>query len=244
MIQPDIRVALTAADLIEQGARLIADAARSAIAQNGKFSIALSGGSTPKPIYAKLATEPYRSSIDWSKISVYFGDERCVPPDSDQSNYHMARGALLSQVPIPDANIHRMRGEDDPQAAAIAYGRLLKAHFGDGGVDLILLGMGPDGHTASLFPHTDALAETHHRCVANYVPQMSTWRITMSAPFINRAAAVCFMVQGADKADRIVQVIEGARDEQTLPSQLIMPASGRLIWLLDREAAAKLHRGK
>ena len=243
MTQMEIRVAAGNADLIEQAAKLIADAAREAIARTGEFSIALSGGSTPKPVYARLATEPYLSSIDWSKVSVYFGDERCVPPDSDQSNYRMANESLLSHVPIPEANIHRMHGEDDPEIAAIAYGRLLKSHFGDGGIDMILLGIGPDGHTASLFPKTTALAETHHRCVANCVPQLSTWRITMSAPFINRAAVVSFVVQGSDKADRIAQVIQGPRDEQTLPAQLIMPDPGRLIWLLDTEAAGKLHRG-
>jgi 6-phosphogluconolactonase len=244
MMNVEIRVAGSGAELIEQGAKFIADEARSAIARKGKFSIALSGGSTPRPIYAKLASEPIRSSIDWSKVSVYFGDERCVPPDSDQSNYRMARESLLSQVPIPEANIHRMRGEDDPETAAIAYGRLLKEQFGDGGLDLILLGMGPDGHTASLFPKTAALAETHHRCVANYVPQMSTWRITMSAPFINRAKGVMFVVQGADKAARIQQVLQGPRDGQTLPSQLIAPNSGRLIWLIDVPAASKLNVGK
>jgi 6-phosphogluconolactonase len=240
----EIRVAGSSADLVDQGANLIAEQARGAIAQNGRFSIALSGGSTPAPIYAKLAAEPFRSSIDWSKVSVYFGDERCVPPDSDQSNYRMARQSLLSHVPIPESNIHRMRGEDDPQTAAIAYGKLLKEHFGDSGLDLILLGMGPDGHTASLFPHTVALAETHHRCVANYVPQMLTWRVTMTAPFINRAKIVTFIVQGVDKADRIQQVITGPRNEQTLPSQLIVPNSGRLIWLLDVAAASKLTGGK
>ena len=244
MTQTEIRVAGSDADLIDQGAKLIADAAREAISRTAGFSIALSGGSTPKPIYARLATEPYLSSIDWSKVRIYFGDERCVPPDLDQSNYRMARESLLSHVPIPEANIHRMRGEEDPETAAIAYGRLLKEHFGDGGLDLILLGMGPDGHTASLFPNTAALAETHHRSVANYVPQLSTWRITMTAPFINRAAIVSFVVQGSDKSDRIAQVIAGPRNERTLPSQLIKPDKGRLIWLLDLDAAGKLPRAK
>ena len=244
MVEAQIRVAQGPAELIEAAAKFIAEEAQQAIAQRGKFSIALSGGSTPKPVYARLAADPYRLGIDWSKVSVYFGDERCVGPDSDQSNYRMAREALLSHVTISESQVHRMHGEDDPNAAAIAYGKLLKEHFGDGGVDLNLLGMGPDGHTASLFPHTAGLNELEHRCVANYVPQQAAWRITTTAPFINRSRTVAFLVQGAEKAERVRQVMMGQRDEQNLPSQLIAPHSGRLIWLMDQAAARLLPLGK
>jgi 6-phosphogluconolactonase len=151
----------------------------------------------------------------------------------------MAREAMLSRVPVPSENVFRMRGEIDPNEAAVEYGRLLKEHFGDGGLDLILLGMGDDGHTASLFPGTAALNETKHRCVANFVPKMNAWRITMSAPFINRADQVVFMVSGAGKAKVLREVLEGPRDPQRLPSQLIHPVNGGLTWLLDSAAAGQ-----
>ena len=225
------------AALVEEAAGRVAASAEQAIADRGMFSIALSGGNTPRPIYERLSTEPYRSRIDWSKVHVFFGDERCVPPDSDQSNYRMASEALLSRVPIPPDHVHRIRGEIDPEQAAIEYGRLLKEMFGDGGLDLILLGMGPDGHTASLFPGTPALHETRHRCVANYVDKLRSWRVTLTAPFINRSREVMFLVSGADKAATLAQVLEGPRDPDRLPSQLIQPENGRLIWLLDSAAA-------
>jgi 6-phosphogluconolactonase len=149
----------------------------------------------------------------------------------------MAREAMLSKLPIPQINIFRIRGEIDPQTAAIEYGQLLKQQFGDGGVDLVLLGMGPDGHTASLFPHTEALHEMKHRCVANYVEKFKSWRITMTAPFINRAGAVIFLVSGADKTEALKAVLHGPPDPERLPAQLIRPASGELRWIIDSAAA-------
>ena len=238
MLTPrEIKVVPDLNALVEEAADRVASAARSALSDHEFFSIALSGGSTPEPVYRRLTEEPYRSAIDWARVRVYFGDERCVPPDSAQSNYHMAQGAMLSKVPIPPQNVFRMRGEIDPNDAAIEYGKLLKEHFQDGGLDLILLGMGDDGHTASLFPGTEALKETKHRCVANFVPKMNTWRITMSAPFINKADRVMFMVSGAGKAQRVAEVLEGPRDPERLPSQLIHPVNGHLTWLLDSGAA-------
>jgi 6-phosphogluconolactonase len=184
-----------------------------------------------------MASDAWRNRFNWNLWEVYFGDERCVPPDNPDSNYRMARLALLDTVPIDPANVHRMKGEADPQQAAKEYGQLLKAKFGDGGLDLIMLGMGDDGHTASLFPGTAALAETEHRCVANFVPKMNVWRITMSAPFINRAGEVMVLVSGAGKAQRLEQVLQGPRDPQNLPIQMIQPANGKMIWLLDAAAA-------
>jgi 6-phosphogluconolactonase len=234
---PEIKVLPDLSSLAQEGAQRIADAAGRAIANHGAFTLALSGGSTPKPVYELLAQEPFRSQIDWEKVEIYFGDERCVPADSPQSNYRMANEALLSKVPIPSDNVFRMRGEIDPHTAAIEYGQMLKSRLGDGGLDLVLLGMGPDGHTASLFPGTEALDETHHRCVANFVPKMNAWRITLTAPFLNRSFDVMFLVAGADKEPMVSRALEGSGDP--IPVQLIQP-QGRLVWLLDA-AAAGMH---
>lgn len=236
MSLPEIKVFPDSAAVTREAAERVADAARRAIDEAGRFSLALSGGSTPRPVYELLAQEPLRSQIAWQKVEIFFGDERCVPPDSPQSNFHMASEAMLSKLPIPPANVHRMRGEIDPNQAAIEYGQMLKEKFGDGGLDLVLLGMGPDGHTASLFPGTEALHETHHRCVANFVPKLNAWRITLTLPFLNRCRDVMFLVAGADKAPMVARVLEGPPDAEPLPVQLIRP-TGRLIWLLDAPAA-------
>jgi 6-phosphogluconolactonase len=227
--------------LARGAAERIVAAADDASAHTGRFTVALSGGSTPKALYQLLATEPWRSKIDGSKVHVFFGDERCVPPDHPESNYRMARETLLSKVPIPEANIHRMRGEIDPNEAATEYGRMLKEMFGDeGGLDLALLGMGEDGHTLSLFPGTPAVNETRHRCVANYAEHSTTgksWRITLTAPFVNRSREVIVLVTGANKASTLRQVLEGPRDAQRFPIQLIAPTSGRMTWLIDAAAS-------
>lgn len=209
------------------------------------FSLTLSGGTTPKMLYALLASEPYRSRIDWPNVEIFFADERCVPPDHADSNFGMINETLLSKVPIPQENIHRMRGELEPNEAAKEYGEMLKEKFpstgsgqaGEGGLEMILLGMGDDGHTASLFPRTEALKETKHRCVSNFVPKLNAWRLTLSAPFINRAADVMILVTGAGKTKVLSEVLEGPRDPDRLPVQLIEPSDGRLTWLIDVDAA-------
>jgi 6-phosphogluconolactonase len=223
--------------LVLEAAERIVDLAAKSVGEKGAFSIALSGGHTPEELYALLASKPYLPRIDWAKIHIYFGDERCVPPDDKQSNYRMANNAMLSKVPIPAAQVHRIRGEIDPQEAAKEYGELLKAQFGDGGLDLVLLGMGDDGHTASLFPGTTALQEKKHRCVANYVEKFKAWRVTMTAPFINKAANVMILVSGADKAARLHEVLEGPREPERLPIQMIQPETGTVTWMLDVGAA-------
>jgi 6-phosphogluconolactonase len=236
----EIKVLPDAADLPHEAAELIVNAAAAKLANiDHMFSLVLSGGSTPKLLYQLLASDPYRCRLNWSKVEVYFGDERCVPPDHPDSNYRMAHEAMLSKLPIPEPNIHRMRGELPPEQAAIEYGQLLKVKFHHGGPDLVLLGMGDDGHTASLFPGTAALDEHHHRCVANHVPQMDTWRITMTYPFLNRAAAVLVLVEGAKKAGRLHEVLEGPRDPKRLPIQGIRPA-GKMTWLVDAAAAGMM----
>jgi 6-phosphogluconolactonase len=241
MTTTEIKVSPDAKSLTEEAARRIVAAAEAKLADNNHFfSLVLSGGSTPKALYELLASEPYRSQLNCSKIEIYFGDERCVPPDHPDSNYLMAYNAMLSKLPLPEPNIHRMRGEIPPQQAAIEYGQLLKEKFKDGGPDLVLLGMGDDGHTASLFPGTSALDETHHRCVANYVDKMKTWRITMTYPFLNRASEVMMLISGVGKARRLEEVLEGPRDPKRLPIQGIQPA-GKLTWLLDAPAASMHH---
>lgn len=230
-IVPDPAAVATAA------AQRIVDLAGDAIATRGSFSIALSGGSTPQTLFQLLASEPYSKRINWKNWKIYFGDERCVPPTHPDSNFRMAGEALLDKVAIPPEQIHRMKGEIDPNQAATEYGQLLKEHFADGGLDIILLGMGDDGHTASLFPKTAALNETQHRCVANFVEKLSVWRITMTAPFINRARQIIVMATGAAKADRLHQVLDGPPDTQNLPIQLIDPPNGQSLWLLDAAAA-------
>jgi 6-phosphogluconolactonase len=236
-MDPEIKVLPDATEIAHEAAERVIAAARRVADEGRTFSIALSGGSTPKTLFELLATDPYKSRVDWAKVEVFFGDERTVSPDHKDSNYRMAREALLSKVPIPGDNVYRMAGERDPNTAAKEYGQMLKEKFGDGGIDLVLLGMGDDGHTASLFPETEALNETKHRCVANYVPKLNTWRLTLTAPFINRAALVVLLVSGASKAQRLQEVLEGPRDPRRLPVQLVKPISGRLVWLIDAAAA-------
>jgi 6-phosphogluconolactonase len=239
MNRQTIQLAADPQALAQLAAGRIVKASAESIGRKGSFAIALSGGSTPKATFGLLAAEPLRSQVDWTKWDVYWGDERCVPPDHPDSNYKMAVDAMLSKVPVRQSSIHRMKGEIDPNAAAIEYGRLLKEKFGDGGMDMVMLGMGPDGHTLSLFPGTTALAEKNHRCVANWVEKFKTFRVTMTAPFVNKARQICIIVAGADKRDRVREVIEGPYEPERLPIQLInpAPAGGELIWLMDKAAA-------
>jgi 6-phosphogluconolactonase len=239
MSQPEIKVFPDPQAIAEEAARRIVEAADAAIELRDRFSLALSGGSTPKLLHQVLAEE-YRDAIEWTKVEIFFGDERCVPPEHAESNYRMAQETLLSKVPIPGDNVYRMRGEIDPNEAAKEYGLMLKEKFADGGIDLVLLGLGEDGHTASLFPHTAALAETKHRCVANYAEHSTTgksWRITLTAPFLNRSEQIAFLVAGANKAAALARVLEGPPAPETYPAQLIAPQSGRIIWLIDAAAA-------
>jgi 6-phosphogluconolactonase len=227
---------------VDGSADFIADVAAGAIAERGRFTIALSGGGTPKPIYAQLATATYRDRIAWEKAHIFFGDERCVPPDDARSNYRMVREAWLDHSRIPAENVHRIHGEDDPTLEALRYEQEIARLYRTAtcpAFDLILLGMGDNGHTASLFPGTAALRETARWVVAQYVEGMTTWRVTFTAPLINAARHVAFLAEGAGKAQMLWNVREGPYQPDVWPSQLIQPVSGELHWLVDAAAAAK-----
>jgi 6-phosphogluconolactonase len=215
--------------------------AAEAVAAGGRFTVALAGGSTPRAAYLLLATDAFARRIDWARVHVLWGDERCVPPDDPRSNYRMAREALLDRIPIPPGNIHRIHGEDDPPLAAAAYEWLLGDLLGgDRGLDLILLGMGDDGHTASLFPGQAAVREKARRVVADYVAAAAMWRITLTPVAINAARDVNFIVSGAGKAERLREVIEGPFVPEWLPAQIVDPTHGRLTWLVDEAAGSQL----
>jgi 6-phosphogluconolactonase len=228
---------------VSGSADFIMDVAASAITERGRFTIALSGGGTPKPIYARLSTADYQDRIAWEKVHIFFGDERCVPPDDARSNYRMVCEAWFDHSHIPAENIHRIRGEDDPALEALRYEQEIAGLYRSARLpafDLILLGMGDNGHTASLFPGTAALRETARRVVAQYVEVMTTWRVTFTAPLINAARHVAFLAEGAGKAQMLWNVLEGIYQPDVWPSQLIQPVNGELHWLVDAAAAAKV----
>jgi 6-phosphogluconolactonase len=237
--------------LISGTADFITELAAQAIAARGRFTLALSGGNTPRPVYTRLATLEYRERIDWSKVQIFFGDERCVPPDDPQSNYLMVKTALFDQAPLPEGNIHRIKGEDAPEQAAADYADALQRTFGGAaaaggpppeGFDLILLGMGDNGHTASLFPGLAVVTEPLRWVMAQYVEVVGMWRVTLTPVVINAARQVAFLVSGANKAEMLHRVLEGPYQPVVLPSQIIKPTRGELRWLLDAPAAAQLRR--
>lgn len=230
----------TKAELVQSLAAFIREVESTSIQERGRFTIALAGGSTPKALYDFLATA---TDYQWGKWHVFFGDERTVPPEDSDSNYHMAKNTLLSKVPIPDGQVYRMKGELDPEAAADAYERRLNDDFGNEVAprfDLILLGMGDDGHTASLFPHTAAIHESEKWVIAHEVEKLDTWRITLTPPVINNAHHVVFMVTGEQKSERLNEVLNGEFQPDNLPSQIIKPVAGQLLWYIDEAAASRL----
>jgi len=231
--------------LVASAAEQVVTLAGAAIAARGRFAIGLSGGSTPRPLYELLASPAFASRIDWPNVHVFWGDERCVPPDHPDSNYRMARETLLDHVPLPPDNIHRLAGELDPATAAADYEAHLRAFFaGDGEAgprfDLLLLGMGDDAHTASLFPGTAALGETERWVAANYVEKLDAWRLTLTPPALNAAAEIMVLVSGASKADAFHAVLSGPTDPDKYPAQVLNPNNGRLRWLVDSEAADRV----
>jgi 6-phosphogluconolactonase len=247
MTAPIIRLFADAAEVSRAAADEFVRRAAEAVAARGRFSVALSGGSTPQRLYQLLAEPGLRAQVDWNRVDLFWGDERCVPPTSNDSNYHTAQEAMLSRLPIPPARVHRIEAErSDRETAARDYQAVLARAFGvdaNGAppvFDLILLGMGPDGHTASLFPDTTALDETTRWVVVNHVPKFAADRITLTFPVLNAAREVLFLVAGADKAEPLVEVLEGPPDSRRLPSQRVRPTTGLLIWFVDRQASARL----
>ena len=219
-------------NFVADAANFIVDLAHKALAERNEFRIALSGGNTPRPVYSEIAR--IARDLPWERVLITFGDERCVPPDDEQSNYRMARQALFIPANVPEKSVMRMRGEIDPQIAAQEYqdqvdvlatqrGEQIYRH------DLILLGLGDDGHTASLFPETAALGETTRRVVANFVPKLATWRLTFTLPLINQARHVCFLVNASKHAKLIKQVLDS--DEQ-YPAARVNPTAGDVTWIL------------
>ena len=241
VVEPDpaalaYRAALHLVELIEE-----------AVAARGRARIAISGGSTPKATFALIADphHPFVNRIPWEHLELFFVDERTVPPDHPDSNYRMTKEALLDKVGMKPEQIHRMKGELEPEVAAAEYEFDLRRTFRLEGAeaprfDIVTLGMGDDGHTASLFPHTEAIHEMGRLVVANQVPQKDTWRVTLTWPVINHAREVFFLIAGTDKAEPLKEVFLGPKDVERLPSQLIWPASGILTLILDKAAAAQL----
>jgi 6-phosphogluconolactonase len=240
-VEPD------SAALARHAAQYFVEMAGEAADAHGRARIAISGGSTPKAAFELLAdpNQPWRARMPWQKLDLYWVDERCVPPGHADSNYRMTREALLDRVPLRPQQIHRIEGELDPEAAADRYESELRNSFRLEGAesprfDLVALGLGGDGHTASLFPHTEAIHELTRLAVANHVPQLDAWRITLTWPVINHARSVFFLVSGEDKASILKEVLTGPHDPERLPSQLIWPSSGILTFILDKAAAELL----
>lgn len=243
--KPELCRLTTPQDLFQAAAEEVISSAKEAVAQRRRFTIALSGGSTPKGLYTLLAANA-GSSLPWAQMFFFFGDERHVPPQSAESNYRMVNESLFSRVAIPPENIFRVPAENpNPAAVAEEYEQTLRKFFAlkPGEIpqfDVILLGMGPDGHTASLFPETAALQEKSKLVVANWVEKLKTSRITFTLPLLNAARNVFFLVSGSDKAPALHEVLEGNEPGEQYPSKLVSPSGGRLIWFVDRAAASEL----
>jgi 6-phosphogluconolactonase len=245
----EVRVFDGVSELMRATAEAISLAARQAMDDHGRFTWALAGGSTPRTVYELLVSDFYRARMPWSAIHFFWGDERHVPPDHPDSNYRMAREAMLDPVSVPEENVHRIHGENsDAAAAAAEYEAELRTffHLEATGVgvrprfDLVLLGLGPEGHTASLFPGSPALHEREHWVAAPWVEKLQTFRITLTPPVLNRAAAVLFLVAGEEKADALHAVLEEVGDADLYPARIVRPDEGDLLWLIDRAAAKKL----
>jgi 6-phosphogluconolactonase len=241
----DVVICRDAADLNKRAAEEFIRLAGQAVQSAGRFTVVLSGGSTPRGLYELLALDAYKERVPWSKVHLFWGDERCVAPDHPDSNYRMAREALLARISIPVENVHRMVGEQEPAVAATEYEDELKKFFRvpDGVLprfDLILLGLGEDGHTASLFPGSAALAESGRVVVAHYVEKLRTHRLTLTLPVLNHGAELVFLVSGDNKAEMVKQILAGDRKPPPLPAARVRPSSGRLIWMVTQDAAALL----
>lgn len=224
------------------GAEAFARRARAAVEARGRFAAVLSGGTAPREMYRLLGEEPLRAAIPWQGVHLFWGDERCVPPGHPRSNFGMAWEAFVARVPIPPENVHRMRGELPPAEGAERYTEELAAFFGAGipRFDFVHLGVGPDGHTASLFPYDERLHERERTVGVALHRPLGEWRLTLTLPVLNAAAEVEFLALGAGKAEIVRTVVRGPLDPLRLPAQLVRPADGELSWVLDEAAAAGL----
>ena len=240
---PELHVLPTVEDTMKAAAEFISALTEKRIRAQDYFTIALSGGTTPRGLYRLLASPPYMERIAWERWQVFWGDERCVPPEHEDSNYRMAREALLGHVPIPADRIYRIRGETPPEEAAMEYEERLREVFQSPSpvFDLILLGIGGDGHIASLFPNTDALQEKRRQVVANWVPELQSHRITFTLPLINKARVVAFLVTEESKAGVLREVLQPSSQAQMRPAALVSPASGIAHWFLTGAAASHLY---
>ena len=243
----EVRILADPNSIAQTAAAEFLEAAQQAVSEKGSFSVALAGGSTPKALYGLLATNPLlQAKVPWSKIQFFFGDERHVPPTDEESNFRMAEEAMLGKAPVDPKQVHRIKGEKRNAAqAAEEYEQDLRASFRlQAGefprFDLVLLGMGPEGHTASLFPGTKALKEERRLVVSNWVGKFYTDRITLTPPVLNNAARVIFMVHGEEKAPALKAVLEGPYEPEQLPAQIIQPKQGKVLWLVDPSAASML----
>ncbi len=227
--------------MIQEAAELFINLAAESIEERGVFSAALSGGSTPQPLYHLLGESKLEKQLDWNHIHLFFGDERYVHSEHPDSNFRMVKENLLDQIVIPQENVHRVPTEMDPRMAAFSYEEQLRTFFAGEWphFDLILLGMGADGHTASLFPHSAGLNEEHRWFIANYAPGMEKWRLTLTKNAINNARQILVMVSGADKAHVLAEVLEG-KSPDVKPIQLISPIDGSMTWMVDQDAGSLL----
>jgi 6-phosphogluconolactonase len=240
----EVRVLPDADEAARAAALEIFHAAGDAISNRGVFRIALSGGTTPVRLFRMLAEPPYRDRPDWARTQFFFVDERCVPSDDARSNYRLAKEHLLDPLQVPAENVFRMRGEDDPRHAAAEYESVLEREFGGRDsvprFDFVLLGLGTDGHTASLFPGTRAIEERERTVVANWVPQQNEWRLTLTLPVLNASRWDVFLVTGAEKSAVVASAVERKKGSHELPASLVRPEKGSLIWIVDEAAAAEL----
>jgi 6-phosphogluconolactonase len=226
-----------------EAATLFVNASRNSIAAREKFAAAISGGSTPGRLYTLLSTSPCRDQVDWQKVHFFWADERCVPREDEASNFKLVFDRLLSKVPIPNENIHRIKGEEEPEKAARDYEADIKEFFGGSGLpvfDLVLLGMGEDGHTASLFPGSKSLEETARLAIPVYLKKPYGNRITLTLPVLNNAAQILFLVAGISKATVLSEILRGGEKGGEFPAGRIRPIRGTVIWLIDQEAAGRV----
>lgn len=243
MEKPILKVFENVDELLNSLVVFLIKVANEAIEEKGEFTFALSGGNSPKRLYELLASEAYNHEIDWNKIHFFFGDERYVPSDSPDSNALMVKNALFDPLAIPKSNIHAINMSLSPEEAAHAYYEELRSHFRDKPIqfDFILLGLGDNVHTASLFPYTDVLLDTQPSVRAVFVKELDAYRITLNAPLINQANHVVFLVYGENKAEAVGNALGKEHDIEKYPAQLIHPDHGSVYWFLDEEAAALNH---